>query len=52
MGFVKCSAGIPMGIRVQYAAIDWIKTAEANGVAVPGPVLLSRIGPVLEPTPA
>ena len=41
-----------MGVRVQYAAIDWIKTAEANGVAVPGPVLLSRIGPALELTPA
>jgi hypothetical protein len=39
-----------MGVRVQYAAIDWIKTAEINGVAVPGPVLLSRIGTVLEPT--
>ena len=42
----------PMGVRVQYAAIDWIKTAEINGVAVPGPVLLNHIGPVLEPAPA
>ena len=41
-----------MGVRVQYAAIDWLKTAEINGVAVPGPVLLNRIGPVLEPTHA
>ncbi len=42
----------PMGVRVQYTAIDWIKTAEINGTAVPDPVLLSRIGTVLEPTPA
>ncbi len=41
-----------MGVRVQYTAIDWIKTAEINGVTIPGPVLLSRIGPVLELTPA
>ena len=33
----------------QYAAIDWAKTAETNGVTVPGPVLVNRIGPVLEP---
>ena len=38
-------------VRVQYAAIDWIKTAEANGVTVPGPVLVNRIGPVLQPLP-
>ena len=38
-------------VRVQYAAIDWAKTAEINGVTVPGPVLVNRIGPVLEPTP-
>ena len=42
----------PMGVRVQYAAIDWIKTAEINGTAIPGPVLLNRIGTVLERTPA
>lgn len=39
-------------VRVQYAAIDWLKTAEANGVTVPAPVLENRIGPILEPTPA
>ena len=38
-------------VRVQYAAIDWAKTAETNGVTVPGPVLVNRIGPVLEPLP-
>jgi hypothetical protein len=38
--------------RVPYAAIDWIKTAEINSVAVPTPVLVNRIGPVLAPTPA
>ena len=38
--------------RVHYAAIDWIKTAEINGVTVPSPVLVNRIGSVMEPTPA
>ena len=37
-------------VRVQYAAIDWIKTAEVNGVAVPGAVLVNRIGTALVPT--
>ena len=32
-------------VRVQYAAIDWPKTAEANGVAIPAPVLENRIAP-------
>ncbi len=49
--YFVCKA-YPMGVRVQYTAIDWIKTAEINRVAVPGPVLLNRIGPVLELTPA
>jgi hypothetical protein len=35
-------------IRVRYAAIDWAKTAEINGVAVSGPVLSNRIGPVAD----
>ena len=43
--------GFPIGVRVQYAAIDWIKTAEANRVTIPAPVLVNRIA-VLEPTPA
>jgi hypothetical protein len=38
-------------VRIQYAAIDWAKTAELNGVAVPRPVLVNRLGPVLEPAP-
>ena len=38
-------------VRVQYAAIDWTKTAEVNGVAVPAPVLVNRIAPVLAPIP-
>ncbi len=37
-------------IRIQYAAIDWTKTAEINGVTLPGPVFVNRIGPILEPT--
>ena len=41
----------PSPVRIPYAAIDWIKTAEINGVTVPGPVLVNRIGPVLEPMP-
>lgn len=45
-------AGGPSRVRIQYAAIDWVKTAEINGVTVPGPVLVNRIGPILEPTPA
>jgi hypothetical protein len=32
--------------------IDWGKTVGINGVTVPCPVLLNRIGPVLEPRPA
>lgn len=31
------------------SAIDWPKTAEINGVAVPEPVFVNRIAPVLEP---
>lgn len=38
-------------VRVQYAAIDWAKTAELNEVVVPGAVLVNRIGTVLVPTP-
>ena len=33
-------------VRIQYAAIDWAKTAEINGVTVSGPVLVNRIGPL------
>ena len=49
--YFLCKSGLSL-VRVQYAAIDWIKTAEINSVTVPGPVLVNRIGPVLEPTPA
>lgn len=49
--YFLCKSGLSR-VRVQYTWIDWIKTAEINGVAVPGPALLNRIGPVLEPTPA
>ena len=45
-----CVSGVAR-VRIQYAAIHWIKTAEANGMTVPGAVLVNRIGPVLEPTP-
>ena len=45
-----CVAG-SSHLRIQYAAIDWTKTAEINGVTVAGPLLLNRIDPVLEPTP-
>ena len=38
-------------VHVQYVAIDWGKTAEANGVTVPGPLLVNRIGRILEPIP-
>ena len=38
-------------VRVRYAAIDWGKTAEINGVAVSGPILVNRIGLVLTPLP-
>jgi hypothetical protein len=38
-----CKSG-PSLVRVKYAAIDWTKTAEINGVTVPGPVLVNRIG--------
>jgi hypothetical protein len=34
--------------RIQDKAIDWTKTAEANGVAVPQPVLVNHIGAVVE----
>ena len=43
--------GVCMGVRVPYSAIDWGRTTEINGVAVPGPLFVNRIGPVLEPTP-
>ena len=49
--YFLCAGGFSR-VRVQYAAIDWAKTAEINGVTVPGPVLVNRIGPVLQPTPA
>jgi hypothetical protein len=42
-----CVNGIAR-VRVQYAAIDWAKTAEANGVTVPAPVLVNRIGPLVD----
>jgi hypothetical protein len=45
-----CSRG-PSRDRIQYAAIDWGRTAELNGVTVPGPVLVNRIGPILARTP-
>ncbi len=43
-----CSSG-SSHVRVQYAAIDWPKTAEINSVAVPEPAFVNRIAPVLEP---
>jgi hypothetical protein len=46
-----CVSGL-FRVRVQYAAIDWTKTAEINGVNVSGPALVNRIGPVLEPISA
>ena len=49
--YFLCKSGLSL-VRVQYTAIDWIKTAEINSVTVPGPVLVNRIGTVLEPTPA
>ena len=42
-----CSCGSSR-VRVQYVAIDWPKTAEINGIAVPEPHFLNRIAPVLE----
>jgi hypothetical protein len=45
-----CAVGLGH-VRVPYTAIEWCKTAEANGVTVPGPVLMNRVGPVLEPAP-
>lgn len=42
-----CTAGATR-VRIPYAAIDWIKTAEVNGGDVPGPVLVNRIGPLPE----
>jgi len=44
--------GFPGDVRVPYAAIDWGKTAEANGVTLPEPVFVNRIASILEPTPA
>ena len=41
--YFLCKSGLSL-VRVQYTAIDWIKTAEINGVTVPGPVLVNRIG--------
>jgi hypothetical protein len=35
-------------LRIQYAAIDWTKTAQINGVSLPGPVFVHRIGPVAD----
>jgi len=48
--YFVCTAGLAR-VRIQYAAIDWVKTAEINGVTVPGAVLVNRIGPVSEPMP-
>ncbi len=48
--YFLCKSGLSL-VRVRYAGIDWIKTAEINGVAVPAPALVNRIGPLLEPTP-
>jgi hypothetical protein len=48
--YFHCKSGLSL-VRVPYPAIDWIKTAEINGVTVPSPVLVNRIDPVLEPTP-
>jgi len=42
-----CVSGIAR-VRIQYAAIDWIKTAAANGVAVSGPIFVNRIAPVAD----
>ncbi len=42
-----CVAG-SSHLRIQYAAIDWTKTAESNGVTVPGPILVNRIGHVVD----
>jgi hypothetical protein len=35
-------------VRVRYAAIDWAKTAEVNGVAVSSPILVNRTGHVVD----
>jgi hypothetical protein len=48
--YLLCTSGLSR-VRIQFAAIDWSKTAEINGVTVPGAVLVNRIGPVLAPTP-
>jgi hypothetical protein len=42
---------VHVGCGGTIAAIDWGKTAEANSVTVSGPVLVNRIGPILEPLP-
>jgi hypothetical protein len=44
-----CACGTAR-LRVQYAAIDWTKTAEINGVSVLGPVFVNRIAPLVQPT--
>jgi hypothetical protein len=44
-----CKDGLSR-VRVPYAAIDWVKTAQINGVTLPEPVLVNDIGPVLAPT--
>ena len=44
--------GFPIGVRVPYAAIDWAKTAEANGVTIPAPVLVNRIGGIATVSPS
>jgi hypothetical protein len=46
--YFLCAGGFSR-VRIQCAAIDWAKTAEVNGVTVPGLVLMNRIGPVLQP---
>jgi hypothetical protein len=48
--YFLCTAG-PARVRIPYAAINWTKTAEINGVVIPGPVLVNRLGPLLEPMP-
>ena len=38
-----------MNVRIPYAAIDWVRTAETNGLSVPVPVLVNHIRPALDP---
>jgi hypothetical protein len=47
---VLCAAGLAR-VRIPYMAIDWIRTAEVNGAAVPGPVFVNYIDSVVEPRP-